>query len=219
MAAPCAVVPSEGGVVDDTGPCFRAGGDPQYIRSENAGYGSKLKWTHTTDSPTASNYGSWTLHFEEAGRYRVEAFTQAPFAQSKQAVYLVKHGGEETAAEIDQTSHDGWTTLGEFEFAAGGSQSVRVNDNTGEPNESNTQLVFDAVQLTRLDGKDGDGDGDADGDGDGDGDGDESGGGGMTSACAAGGTSSGPAGALCLLGLALVVARRRRGSASKQMQH
>ncbi len=205
-------------MVDDTGPCFRAGGPSEYIRSENAGYGSKLKWTHTTDSPTASNYGSWTLHFEEAGRYRVEAFTQAPFAQSKQAVYLVKHGGEETAAEIDQTSHDGWTTLGEFEFAAGGSQSVRVNDNTGESNETDTQLVFDAVQLTRLDGKDGDGDGDVDGDGDGDGD--ESDGGGMTSACAAGGTSSGPAGGLCLLGLALMVARRRRrGSASKQMQH
>jgi lysozyme len=179
-AEPCAVVPAEGGVVDDTGPCFRAGGDPQYIRSENAGYGSKLKWTHTTDSATASNYGQWSLHFEEGGRYRVEAFTQAPFAESKRAVYLVKHGGEETAAEIDQTSSDGWTTLGEFEFAAGGSQSIRLNDNTGEPNEGNTQLVFDAVQLTRLDDKDGDGD--ADGDGDGDGDDDEDGGGGITSA-------------------------------------
>src|SRR6185503_14089769 len=140
---------------------------------------SKLKWTHTTDSPAPSNYGQWTLHFAEAGRYRVEAFTQAPFAQSKQAVYLVKHGAEETAADVDQTATDGWQTLGEFEFAAGGNQSIRVNDNTGEPNETNTQLVFDAVQLTRLDGDDGNPDiDDEDGDGDGDGE-DEEGSSGM----------------------------------------
>jgi lysozyme len=215
-AEPCAVVPAEGGVVDDTGPCFRAGGDQQYIRSENAGYGSKLKWTHTTDSPTASNYGQWTLHFAEAGRYRVEAFTQAPFAESKQAVYLVKHGGEETAADVDQTATDGWQTLGEFEFAAGGNQSIRVNDNTGEPNETNTQLVFDAVQLTRLDGDDGNPDiDDEDGDGDGDGD-DEEGSSGMISACAAGGGASGP-GASALLLLALVRLRRRRPA--RQAQH
>jgi lysozyme len=210
-AEPCAVIPAEGGVVDDTGPCFRAGGDPQYIRSENAGYGSKLKWTHTTDSDTPSNYGLWTLHFAEAGRYRVEAYTQAPYAESKQAVYLVKHGGEETAAEIDQTANDGWTTVGEFEFAAGGKQSIRVNDNTGEPNETDTQLVFDAIQLTRLDGKDEGGDVDDDGDGDGDGDGDQDDGSGMTSACSAAGSggAGGAAGSALLL-LALALVRRRR---------
>lgn len=204
-AEPCAVVPAEGGVVDDTGPCFRAGGDPRYIRQENAGYGSALKWTHTTDSDSASNYGRWDLHLEEGGRYRVEAFTQAPFAESKRAVYQIRHAGQETAAEIDQTAVDGWATLGELEFAAGGAQSIRLDDNTGEPNESNTQLVFDAVRLTRLDGKDGDGD--ADGDQDGDGDGDEDGPGGMSSACAAGGGAGGPA---ALLFLVLVLAARRK---------
>jgi len=218
-AEPCAVIPAEGGIVDESGPCFRAGGDQQYIRSENAGYGSKLKWTHTTDSDTPSNYGLWSLHFEEAGRYRVEAYTQAPFAQSKQAVYLVGHDGSETAAEIDQSANDGWTTLGEFEFAAGGGQTIRVNDNTGEPNESNTQLVFDALQLTRLDGKDGDQD--ADGDGDGDGDGGEPGGSGMTSACsAAGGRGASGTTALLLAFAAMTrVGRRRRRRPGKQTQN
>jgi lysozyme len=210
---PCEVIPAEGGVVDDTGPCFRAGGDQQYIRSENAGYGSKLKWTHTTDSPAPSNYGLWTLHFAEAGRYRLEAFTQAPYAESKQAVYRVKHGAEETAVDVDQSATDGWQPLGEFEFAAGGDQRIRVDDNTGEPNETSTQLVFDAVKLTRLDGGDGNPDIDDEG-GDGD-DGDEDdGGGGMTSACAAGGGSTGPT--ALLLVVALVVLRRRR---DKQTQH
>jgi lysozyme len=205
---PCAVVPPEGSVVDDTGPCFRAGGDPQYIRSENAGYGSKLKWTHTTDSDTPSNYGLWDLHFEEAGKYRVDAFTQAPWAQSKMATYLVKHGEETTAAEVDQSAHDGWNTIGEFEFAAGGGQSIRVNDNTGEPNETNTQLVFDAIQLTRLDKEDGGGvDGDGDGDGDGD---DEESASGMTSACSAAGGGSGTGGLLLLMALLCIDRRRRR---------
>jgi len=213
-AEPCDVIEADGGILDDDSPCFHAGGDPQYIRTENAGYGSKLKWTHTTDSASPSNYGVWNLHLAEAGKYRVDAFTQAPFAQSKMATYLVKHGGEETAAEIDQTAHDGWNTVGEFEFAEGGSQSIRVNDNTGEPNESNTQLVFDAIQLTRLDKEDGGGvDGDGDG-GDGDGDDEDGSSGGMTSACAVGGGGGGAPAAVMLVALLLV--RRRR---DKQTQH
>lgn len=210
-AEPCDVIEADGGILDDDSPCFHAGGDPQYIRTENAGYGSKLKWTHTTDSATPSNYAVWNLHLAEAGKYRVDAFTQAPFAQSKMATYRVKHGGEETAAEVDQTAHDGWNTIGEFQFAEGGSQSIRVDDNTGEPNETNTQLVFDAIQLTRLDkdeGGDVGGDGDGDGDGGGEGDGDSSGG--MTSACTVGGGAGGPAGsALLVLVLAVLVRRRR----------
>ena len=213
-AEPCAVIPAEGGVVDDSGPCFRAGGPSQYIRSESAGHDSTLRWTHTTDSPSASNYGQWTLHFAEAGGYRVEAFTQAPWAESKQAVYRVKHGGQETAADLDQSAADGWQTLGELEFAEGGGQTIRVDDNTGEPNETNTQLVFDAIRLTRLGGKDGDPDID-DEDGDGDGDDEEDGGGSMISVCAAGGGATGPAGLLLLL-VALVGLRRRR---DKQTQH
>lgn len=216
-AEPCQLIPAEGGILDDSGPCFRAGGPAQYIRSESAGHDASLKWTHTTDNATTSNYGQWSLHFAEAGRYRVEAFTQAPWAESKQAVYQVRHNGGETAADLDQTAADGWQTLGELEFAAGGSQSIRLDDNTGEPNEGNTQLVFDAIRLTRLDGKDGDQDID-DEDGDGDGDDDEEGGGSMISACAAGGGKTGPAGLLLLLA-ALLGLRRRRRPRDKQTQH
>jgi len=52
---------------------------------------------------------------------------------------------------LDQSSADGFQVLGEFAFDAGANdQSIRVNDNTGEPNSTNTQLVFDAVRLTRT---------------------------------------------------------------------
>jgi lysozyme len=140
------------GVVDDDSACFRAGGDPQFIREEAAGYNATLKWTHATDLAAPANYGLWTLQFKEAGRYRVEAYTPAPFNGSKQTVYQVRHGGELTPAPVDQSAVDGWNLVGEFDFVAGGNdQYVRVDDNTGEPGATNTQIVFDALRFTRVD--------------------------------------------------------------------
>lgn len=140
------------GIVDDTSACFRAGGDPMYIREEDTGFNSTLKWTHTTDAEMASNYGRWLLHFNDAGRYRVEAYTPAPFNGSKQAVYKVRHGETLTPMMVDQSAVDGWNVIGEFDFVAGGhGQYVRVDDNTGEANDTNTKLVFDALRFTRVD--------------------------------------------------------------------
>ena len=216
-AAPCAVIEGEGGVVDDGGPCFTAGGPAEFIRTENAGYASFLRWTHATALADPSNYGEWTLHFAEAGRYRVEAHTPAPWAQSRQAVYLVRHGGQDAAVEIDQTAVAGWNRLGDLDFAAGAGQSIRLDDNTGESNEDEVKIVFDALRFTRLGGGAGDDgstdDGSADdGSGedgageDGSADDDGLGGGG---GCAAGGRSGSWAGWL-VLGL-LGLATRRRG--------
>ena len=103
----------------------------------------------------------------------------------------------------------GWTTdelaaaiaaaqpLGTFDFAAGGSQWVRLGDNTGEALANKVQVAFDAVRVTRVDdgteptppGDDGDGGG-----------------------CNAGHT--GGTGALVLMALVGVVGRRRRRAAT-----
>jgi GH25 family lysozyme M1 (1,4-beta-N-acetylmuramidase) len=140
-----------GSIVDDASECFRAGGNPIYIRTENAGYGSSLQWTHATESATPSNYGRWSLHFADAGRYRVEAFTPAPYGESTKSVYQVHHGDEVTNVTVDQSAVDGWNEIGDFNFVAGGhGQFVRVDDNTGEANDSNTQIVFDALRFTRI---------------------------------------------------------------------
>jgi lysozyme len=150
---PCQVIgDGADGVVDDDSACFSAGGDPAFIREENAGFGSSLKWTHATDAEAASNYGRWDLHFAQAGRYRVEAFTPVPFNGSKQTVYKVKHGETVTAAPVDQSAIDGWNLVGELEFAAGGNgQYIRVDDNTGEANSTETKIVFDALRFTLVD--------------------------------------------------------------------
>jgi MYXO-CTERM domain-containing protein len=151
---PCASIDTSteaGAIVDESSSCFTAGGNPTYIRTENAGFGSSLKWTHATDSAEASNYGRWDLTFAAGGRYRVEAYTAAPFAMSTQAVYEVHHAGATTDAAVDQTAVDGWSLVGEFEFAPGGEgQLIQLGDNTGEPNSTDTQLVFDALRFTLI---------------------------------------------------------------------
>ncbi len=149
---PCQVIDAteSGRIVDDKSACFTAGGNPMYIRVENAGFGSSLRWTHATSSMSPANYGRWSLYFATGGRYLVEAYTPSPFNGSKQAVYQVRHGDATTPVTVDQSAVDGWNALGEFEFAAGGHQEIRLDDNTGEANASNTKIVFDALRFTPV---------------------------------------------------------------------
>lgn len=149
---PCQVI-GEGAdaIVDDASACFRAGGDPKYIREANAGYGSTLKWTHATDAAAAVSFGRWDLHFAQAGTYRVEAYTPAPYNGSRQTVYTVNHGGAVTPAPVAQGAVDGWNLIGDFEFVAGSNgQFIRVDDNTGEANATETKIVFDALRFTPV---------------------------------------------------------------------
>ncbi len=148
---PCQLIESAGGIVDDDSACFVAGGNPDYIRHEEAGWDQTLEWTHTTDDGAAANYGLWQLVLASSGQYRVEAYLDSGFAQSRQAGYQVEHAGQHDLVVIDQTGHDGWVDIGTFEFAAGAEQWIRVDDNTGEPLSGDVQLVFDAIRLTRVD--------------------------------------------------------------------
>jgi MYXO-CTERM domain-containing protein len=195
--SPCSTIAPTGGVVDDGSPCFAARGPATGLHTETtAGMGNRLTWTRTTAVAYEQNYAEWTLEFAEAGRYRVEVYTAAAFAQSKQAQYSIVAGGVAQDVTIDQTAIDGYQTLGEFDFAAGGDQFVHLSDNTGET--THTQLVFDAVQLTRIGPPD---DGKVDDPGTTDDDEGED---------AASGCSAGGGGSSALIGLALLGLYRRR---------
>lgn len=145
----CDPVPPAGRVVDQTDPCFALGGPAEYWRTEQAGWDGSLKWTHAVDNQVY-NYAVWNLDFDQAGRYRIEAYTAAPWAESEHANYQIHHDGVDSAVEVDQTAVDGWVIVGELEFAAGGDQWVRLEDLTGEPNSSETRVVFDALRLTPV---------------------------------------------------------------------
>ena len=149
---PCGTIDAAGGEIADAVACFVAGGPPAYLRAvTGAGEQGDLIWTHTTDAATESNFAQWNLFFAEAGQYRVEVYTAQPYAQSMHAAYAIRAAGASSSVELDQSAVDGWQTLGELDFAAGGDQSIHLGDNTGEPASADVQLVFDAIRLTRLD--------------------------------------------------------------------
>lgn len=155
--SPCAWIEPGGAVLDDAGACFHWGGDPQYWSAESGvGYEGSLQWTHTTDSARVDNWGEWSFAFMEAGLYRLDVWIADGFGESQQAAYVVTHAGGTETIVADQQGADGWLTLGEWSFAAGGGQSLRLQDNTGEPFSSMTRIAFDAVQLQRLDAPAGD---------------------------------------------------------------
>ncbi len=147
----CAGVPAAGRVVDESEVCFERRGSPEYWYRAVGGHDGGLWWTHTTDSASADDHAFWRLTFDEAGEYRVEAYTDGAWAQSTRAGYVVRHEGAEETVRLDQSAVDGWNEVGVFRFAAGGDQWIRLDDNTGEPFSGRTQIVFDALRLTRTD--------------------------------------------------------------------
>lgn len=144
----CEPLPPEGGILDDRSPCFVKGGSPTYWHYESDGWDGNLIWTMATSDASPDNWGRWNILLSAAGTYTIEAYTDAGFAQSRQARYEIQHGGASDSALVDQTAVDGWNLLGAYDFSAGGEEFVRLNDNTGEPVSSNIQLVFDAIRLT-----------------------------------------------------------------------
>jgi GH25 family lysozyme M1 (1,4-beta-N-acetylmuramidase) len=177
----CEALPGEGGVVSEAGPCFTGGGPQQYLRHVNDdGEGGNLIWTHTTDDADEANFGEWKILVAEAGRYRLEAYTDGSYAQSVQAQYRVHHAGVDDVFTVNQTSVDGWTVVAaDIAFDGAGDELVHVGDNTGEALSGNVQLVFDSLRLVRLDGPvvgEGEGEGEGEGDvGEGEGEGDAGG--------------------------------------------
>lgn len=142
----CSALPDDG-VIDQRSACYMAAGDPRYWRKETTGYADTSEWTNSTAAAAPANYAQWLIHAPAPGRYRIEAFASGGAATN--AGYLIAHAGATDTVTIDQTAVDGWTMLGDFDFAADGSdEHVELGDNTGT---SMQKLVFDAIRVTSLD--------------------------------------------------------------------
>lgn len=156
-APPCDVIPPSGKIIDEEGACFGAFGPEQFWREESAGHDGHLFWTNawTTDLP--SNWAWWQLHFDEAGAYEVEFFAEPAYSVFDAARYVVVAGGAPTEVIVDQGAASGWTSLGVFDFAAGGDQFVAVYDDASGPVAGDQHIVADALRVTRADPWCGDG--------------------------------------------------------------
>lgn len=147
---PCAVVGPGETILDDRGPCFRRAGPADYWHEELTGWDDGSLWTFTTDDPEPTNWGVWRLELAEAGTYELAAWIPGAFGQSERATYEIRHAGTDSAALARQPdAPDGWLVLGSFDFAEGGDQWVRLDDDTGEPyvDASSTRIAFDALRV------------------------------------------------------------------------
>ena len=193
----CAPIPTDGRTIDETDTCFHKSGSAGSWYAGDGMDGASL-YTYTTADAAPDNQATWELSFAADGRYRVEVYTET--GESRQASYVVTHAAGTTTVVIDQTTLDGFQSLGEFDFIAGEPASVHLGDNTGEPYVASAKiaLAFDAVRVV-LAGEPRDGDLVPDDGASGDG----------------GGCSTGGGGSL-LLGLgALATLRRRRHRPSR----
>jgi hypothetical protein len=149
----CGQVPAEGGLIDDIDLCAELFGPPEYWRAvDGAGEGGSLLWTDSFESAEPSNWARWILDFAAAGRYRVEYHAVAEYAIAPRVRYEVRHGADTEVVWVDQGSADGWVSLGEFDFASGGYQSVAMFDNADGPVDAGQHIVFDALRITPCDG-------------------------------------------------------------------
>lgn len=141
----CAPLPAAGGLLEEDGPCFSRGGPAAGWQSAAAGSGGHCYWTATGPDATCQ-HGTWALAFEQAGDYRLAVYIPADYGSSQQAVYRIRHAGQETEVTRSQldVSAD-WLDLGQYAFAAGGDQWLALDDETGE---SDAEVVFDALRLT-----------------------------------------------------------------------
>ncbi len=147
---PCASVPVDGRVLEETDTCFTKGGPLPYWRVGIGGENNLHVWTGTTAADDAVNFVEWQLGFDEPGSYLLELSLVG--GTSKQAVYVVDHAGTSEAVVVDQAAANGYVELGTFAFDANDSvQRVYLADNTGE--EGGERIVADALRVTRVDGQ------------------------------------------------------------------
>ena len=144
---PCQVIGPAGGILDDKGKCFHKLGTSTYWHEETLGHDGHLWWTNATADANPDDVGRWDVNLEVATKFTVEAYAEPGFATSAKARFVVRHAGAQDTSVVDQ-SQGGWVLLGKYDFAAGGDQWVRLEDNTGEALSLKLKVVSDALRFT-----------------------------------------------------------------------
>jgi MYXO-CTERM domain-containing protein len=145
---PCKLIPPEGDILDDAGPCFNAFGDPMYWRTETVGWDGGLRWTNAFEAAAPGNWARWQMFFEASGEYAVDVYVDPAFGAHKTTRYSVTHAGGDAEVIVDQGAADGWTRLGVWSFDAQG--EVSVYDNESAPVVADQHIVVDAIRITPM---------------------------------------------------------------------
>jgi len=146
--AGCGTLPSAGGIIDDSEPCFAAFGNPDFWRVVTDGYGGSSLWTNAWQNDTPGNWARWSVRTAVPGDYEVSVNTVAEFAVYDDVRYEVRHDGTTSTVHLDQSAADGWRSLGVFHFGGGSGESVSVFDNYPVAVGADQRVSVDALRLT-----------------------------------------------------------------------
>lgn len=103
---------------------------------------SGQSWTDVRRTGQDGAWAQWTVKIPTAGKYRVYFWHVA--SMDKSAKIEVTHNGQtETTTRNMQYGHIGWTSLGDYDFAAGSAASVKITRGEG-------LLIVDAVKFLPL---------------------------------------------------------------------
>jgi hypothetical protein len=137
----CERLPSTGGVIRETSPCFHREGSRKSWRTEvGAGHGGSLIVARANDGSTPKSTAMWRILLESAGRYELSVFVDPEHAFFDRTKYKVMALGELSPLRIDQTVADGWTSLGVYDFGGGPSQYLEVV-------QGEQRIAIDAVRV------------------------------------------------------------------------
>ena len=147
----CPELPAQGGVVEETSPCFERWGNERYWRFvEGSGHDGSYLWTNSFVNETPSNWARWNLRFAQAGSYAIEVYVNPPHNVAQRVRYLIRAQGREERVVVRQTGARGWLRVAVRDFAAGGDQKVEVFDN-GDEQGRDLHITVDALRVVRMD--------------------------------------------------------------------
>lgn len=141
-------------IIDEYTPFFEK--YSTYWWEKGIGYNYHMWWTYADDTPNPVCWGRWNLNsirnytegLFKPGQYEVFAFIPSDGANSKKAKYEIKHNNKTSYSIIDQSIYSNeWVSLGIYDFASGGEQYVRLNDNTEEDYSLKRMVGYDAIKF------------------------------------------------------------------------
>jgi hypothetical protein len=147
-----AIIPPSGTLIEDNTPCVTLGGQ---LSETTSGLGGHAYYsTLDTPDPDYLEGAFWLMNYAEAGNYDVFAWIPAGLSNlTAEAIYKIQFNGTAQKVSVDQAAlAGGWAHLGNFPFAAGGDQWVRLGDNYANAANNGKTFVIDAIKVEPASG-------------------------------------------------------------------
>lgn len=153
---PCPIVGAGETILDERMECFSR--ETPYWWRVAEGYDDHHYYTFGTDAAADETTGRYTFDVAMDGEYLVEVFIPSTEADTTNATYVLDAGtGPAALGSIDQSTQKGWVPLGEVTLAAGEARTLLLGDRTGESQDLERKIAYDAVRFTVVAPSDGGG--------------------------------------------------------------